>query len=135
MSDRRALSTALGPAPLSSFSAGVRTRSTLQVSGQGPLHPETGEVLHPGDVAAQTAVTLERVRDILVSGGADIKDLVMLRVYLTDRSHFAEMNAAYEKFIAAHITDGVAPARTTVIVGLPLDHMLVEIDGFAVIDD
>jgi 2-iminobutanoate/2-iminopropanoate deaminase len=52
----------------------------------------------------------------------------MLRVYLTDQAHFAEMNAAYEKFL----TDPY-PARTTVYTGLA-GSFLVEIDALAVLD-
>ena len=135
MTDRLALTTSQAPAPLSSFSAGVRAGQIVQVAGQGPLDASRGTVLHPGDVGAQTTATLERVRDILTSGGADLKDVIMLRVYLTDRSHFAAMNSAYEQFIATHVGDGVPPARTTVMVGLPLDDMLVEIDALAVLTD
>ena len=135
MTNRLPLTTSLAPAPLSSFSAGVRAGNIVQVAGQGPLDAASGMVLHPGDVAAQTTATLERVRDILRSGGADVADLVMLRVYLTDRSHFAPMNSAYEEFIATHIGNGVPPARTTVMVGLPLEQMLVEVDALAVLTD
>ncbi|WP_147916053.1 RidA family protein [Ruania zhangjianzhongii] len=135
MTDRLPLTTALAPAPLSSFSAGVRAGNIVQVAGQGPLDAGSGTVLHPDDVGAQTTATLERVRDILRSGGADVSDLIMLRVYLTDRSHFAPMNSAYEEFMATHLGDGVPPARTTVMVGLPLDEMLVEIDALAVLTD
>lgn len=134
MTDRQQLTTNLVPAPISTFSAGVRAGNIVQVSGQAPLDADTGEVLHLGDVAAQTIATLERVRDVLMSGGADIKDLIMLRVYLTTRSHFAPMNAAYEEFMTTHLGDAVPAARTTVIVGLPLEGMLVEIDGLAVLD-
>lgn len=135
MTDRLALSTSLAPAPLSSFSAGVRAGNLVQVAGQGPLDATSGAVLHPGDVGAQTTATLERVRDILRSGGADMADVIMLRVYLTDRSHFAPMNRAYEEFMALHAGESVPPARTTVMVGLPLEDMLVEIDALAVVAD
>ena len=134
MTERQQLTTTLAPAPLSTFSAGVRAGNIVQVSGQAPLDPETGDVLHLGDIAAQTIATLERVRDVLTSGGADIKDLIMLRVYLTTRAHFAPVNAAYEEFMTSHLGDAVPAARTTVIVGLPLEGMLVEIDGLAVIE-
>jgi enamine deaminase RidA (YjgF/YER057c/UK114 family) len=42
------------------------------------------------------------------------------------------MNAAFEKFIAENVT-GARPARTTLMVGLPLEGMLVEIDALAVV--
>lgn len=132
MTNRQALSTDLAPAPLSTFSAGVKTGGIIQVSGQAALNPDTGEVLHLDSVAKQTVAALDCVRDILRSGGADFNDLVMLRVYLTTRDHFGPMNEAYAKYLKEHLDSDVPPTRTTVIVGLPLEGMLVEIDGFAV---
>lgn len=128
---RAAVRTDLTPAPLSSFSQGVRIGDLVQVSGQGPLDPVSGEVQHVGDIAAQTTLTLMHVESLLRAGGASFADVVMVRVYLTTRDHFAGMNASYERYMAERITDGVPPARTTVMVGLPLEGMLVEIDALA----
>lgn len=126
--------TAGAPAPAWSFSQGVRKGPILQVSGQGPQDPATGEYLYRGDVKAQTTRTLENVKAIVEAGGGMIDDVVMFRVYLTTREHFAAMNEAYAEFIAANISeDGVKPCRTTVFVELPQEPMLVEIDAQAVI--
>lgn len=131
---RTAITTQGAPAPLHSFSQGLRVGDLLQVSGQGPADPTTGEYLYLGDVAAQTTRTLENVRAIVEAGGARWGDVAMVRVYLTDREHFAAMNAAYAQFTAAHLADGDVPAcRTTVFVGLPHPEMLVEIDAMAVV--
>jgi 2-iminobutanoate/2-iminopropanoate deaminase len=115
------------------FSQGVRKGPILQVSGQGPQDPRTGEFLHPGDVKAQTRRVLENVRAVLEAGGASVSDVVMFRVYLTDRGHFTAMNEAYAEFLDEHVTDGVKPCRTTVFVDLPHEAMLVEIDAQAVV--
>jgi enamine deaminase RidA (YjgF/YER057c/UK114 family) len=58
-----------------------------------------------------------------------VDDVIMFRVYLTDTAHFAEMNQAYQEFLAEPY-----PARTTVYVGLPAG-LLVEIDALAVLND
>ena len=122
------------PAPAWSFSQGVRKGPILQVSGQGPQDPATGEYLYRGDVKAQTTRTLENVKAIVEAGGGTIEDVLMFRVYLTKREDFAAMNEAYGEFITAHIPEGgVKPCRTTVFVGLPQEPMLVEIDAQAVI--
>lgn len=121
------------PAPAHVFSQGVRKGPIVQVSGQGPVDPETGEYLFPDDVAAQTLRTLENVRAIVEASGATFDDVVMLRVYLTKRSDFPIMNDAYGEFVRKHTTSGVLPARTTVFTGLPREEMLVEIDALAVI--
>jgi reactive intermediate/imine deaminase len=133
MTDRIAVTTPDAPAPAHTFSQGVKRGPFLQVSGQGPVDPATGEYLHPGDVKAQTERTLRNVEAILAAGGAGFDDVMMLRVYLTTRDDFAAMNEAFGEFLAGRVASGVLPARTTVFTGLPRAEMLVEIDAFAVL--
>jgi reactive intermediate/imine deaminase len=130
---KTAISTADAPAPAHTFSQGVRRGPLLQVSGQGPVDAATGVYLHQGDVAAQTTRTLANVEAVLTAGNASFEDVIMLRVYLTTRDDFAAMNEAYGAFVAAHCPSGVLPSRTTVMVGLPREEMLVEIDAFAIV--
>ena len=123
------------PAPMPVLSQGVRKGPFLQVSGQGGEDPATGQYVAPGDVKAQTTRTLENVKAIVEAGGGTVDDILMFRVYLTTREHFAEMNEAYAEFLAANLgADGVKPGRTTVFVELPKASMLVEIDALAVVD-
>jgi reactive intermediate/imine deaminase len=129
---KTAVRTAGAPAPAHTFHQGVRKGPFVQVSGQGPQDPASGEYLHPGDVAAQTTRTLENVRAVVEAAGASFDDVVMLRVYLTKREDFAVMNEAYGRFVAEHCPSGVLPSRTTVFVGLPREEMLVEIDALAI---
>jgi reactive intermediate/imine deaminase len=133
MTERSALTPANSPAPVLPFSAGVRAGNTVQVSGQGPTDPETGEYLFLGDVKAQTVRVLQNVEAVLTAGGASFDDVIMLRVYLTTRDHFAAMNEAYGEYLTSRCTSGVLPSRTTVMVGLPHPDMLVEIDALAVV--
>jgi len=133
MTERTAVSTPDAPAPAHSFPQGVRHGGMLQVSGQGPVDPASGQYLHPGDVGAQTTRTLQNVEAVLAAGGASFDDVLVLRVYLTTRDDFAAMNEAYGSLLAERTTSGVLPARTTVITGLPREEMLVEIDALAVV--
>lgn len=132
-SPKTAISTTGAPAPAPVFSQGVRRGPILQVSGQGPVDPASGEYLNPGDVATQTTRTLANVEAVLTAGGASFEDVIMLRVYLTTRDDFAAMNQAYGDFLTGRCQ--VLPARTTVFVGLPREEMLVEIDALAVLGD
>lgn len=129
---KQAIRTDAAPAPAHVFHQGVRKGPFVQVSGQGPVDPATGEYVHPGDVAAQTTRTLENVAAIVEAAGATFDDVVMLRVYLTSRDDFAAMNEAYGAFVTRHCPSGVLPSRTTVMVGLPREEMLVEIDALAI---
>ncbi|CAN5271713.1 Rid family hydrolase [soil metagenome] len=132
MSLKHPIVTPKAPAPMPFFSQGIRKGPLLQVSGQGGAHPDSGAFAD--DVAAQTTQTLRNVHAILEAGGANFDDIVMLRVYLTDRAHFAAINEAYAAYVRAASPAGVLPARTTVFVGLPLPEMLVEIDALAFVD-
>nr|WP_314844939.1 RidA family protein [uncultured Microbacterium sp.] len=124
------ISTTDAPAPYPVFSQGVRNGSLVQVSGQGPADPATGEHLHPGDLRGQTIRTLDNVRAILEAAGASFGDVIMMRIYLTTREDFAPFNVVYGEYFEALGLD-VLPARTTVFVGLPVETMLVEIDALA----
>lgn len=133
MSDKTVVSTTDAPAPMPVFSQGVRKGNILQVSGQGSVDPATGQFVNEGDVKAQTTRVLQNIEAILTAGGATFDDVVMLRVYLTERALFAPMNEAYAEFVGPRCPSGVLPSRTTVFTGLPLEPMLVEIDALAVL--
>ncbi|WP_158842875.1 RidA family protein [Saccharothrix deserti] len=115
------------PTPVAAFSQGVIKNGILQVAGQVAFDPATGTIV--GDtVAEQTRQALRNVVAVLEAGGSSLADVMMMRVYLTDTAHFAEMNKVYDEFV----TEGPFPARTTVYVGLPA-KLLVEIDALAVL--
>ncbi len=125
---RTVVSTDKAPTPPANIplSQGVRKGNILQVSGQTAVSPATGRLVE-GGVAEQTEQALRNVVAILEEGGAGLDDVLMLRVYLTDLSHFAEMNDTYARVVGEPF-----PARTTVYVGLPTG-LLVEIDALAVV--
>jgi len=115
------------PTPVAAFAQGVRKGNVLQVAGQVGIDPATGKVVGP-TVGEQARQVLRNIAAVLEAGGASVDDVVMMRVYLTDTAHFAELNDAYNEFVTAPY-----PARTTVYVGLPAG-LLVEIDALAVLD-
>ncbi|NRD26784.1 RidA family protein [Frigoribacterium sp. VKM Ac-2836] len=133
MSEKTEVRTGGAPTPISTFSQGVLKNGFLSVSGQGPQDPATSEYLHPGDLTSQTVRTLDNVKAIVEGAGGTFDDVVSLRVFLTTRDDFAEMNAAYETYLLQNVPSGVFPTRTTVFVELPNEAMLVEIDALAIL--
>ncbi|MCW1100125.1 RidA family protein [Streptomyces sp. RS2] len=129
-----AVSTAAAPLPAAAYSQAITCGRLLHVAGQIPADPATGEI-SGGDVTAQTTLALANVRAVVEAAGGTFADIVMLRVYLTDRASFAAMNHAYEQYVARFADLSALPARTTVVVGLPLENMLVEIDAVAVLSN
>src|SRR5581483_9824794 len=134
--DNIALTPKTHTTPPARFSHGVRKGNILQVAGQvGFLPAEEGKPptpVGPG-LREQTLQTLDNVQAILEEGGATWDDVMMIRVYLTDVDHFAEMNEIYDSYFEAQGLTQPAPARTTVYVGLPRG-LLIEIDALAVLD-
>jgi 2-iminobutanoate/2-iminopropanoate deaminase len=112
------------PVPLSH---GIRKGHLLQVAGQVAMDTSTGELVGT-TVGEQARQVLRNVEAVLAAGGATFDDVVMMRVYLTDTDHFAELNDVY-----AEVVPQPYPARTTVYVGLPAGF-LVEIDALAVVE-
>ncbi|MGW7349812.1 RidA family protein [Streptomyces sp. Z26] len=136
MSDKTALTPSTHTTPPAAFSHGVRKGNILQVAGQvGFLPAVEGQPPTPAGptLREQTLQTLENVRAILAEGGASWDDVMMLRVYLTDTGHFAEMNELYNAYFAEQDLQAPPAARTTVYVGLPAG-LLIEIDALAVLD-
>lgn len=124
---RRAIRTSDAPAPVAHYSQAVRVGSLVFVAGQGPVDPQTGQIVE-GDLRRQVTRTLENVRSILLAGGCDMEDVVSVRVFLTRVEDFPAFNEVYGQIFGEV---PVPPARTTVYVGLP-PGMMVEIDAVAV---
>lgn len=107
------------------FSDAIIHEGTVYVSGQGPLDPETGEVVD-GTVTEQTHRTLENVERILEAAGTSLDDAVKVTVYLMNMDNYQTVNEAY----ADHFSEPY-PARTAVqVADLPVD-IDVEIDVIA----
>ncbi|MET8410164.1 RidA family protein [Streptomyces sp. NPDC005195] len=135
MTEKTALTPKTHTTPPAKFSHGVRKGNFLQVAGQvGFLPAVEGEPPTPAGPALreQTLQTLANVRAILEEGGATWDDAMMIRVYLTDVDHFAEMNQIYNTYFEEQGLTAPPAARTTVYVGLPAG-LLVEIDALAVL--
>ncbi|GGW48678.1 RidA family protein [Streptomyces xantholiticus] len=134
MTEKTALTPSTHTAPPARFSHGVRKGNILQVAGQvGFLPAVPGRAPTPAGptLREQTLQTFANVKAILEEGGASWDDVMMIRVYLTDVDHFAEMNEIYNEYFADLTVDPAA--RTTVYVGLPAG-LLIEIDALAVLD-
>ena len=83
------------PSPLAQ---GIRFANMLFVSGQGPLDPETREVV-AGDIAVQTQRTLDNLVGVLEAAGATLQNVVNMRVCLRDTADFPAFNEAFQNFM------------------------------------
>lgn len=113
------------PASIGPYSQGIVDGERVFVSGQGPLDPESGEVV--GDSAGeQTARTLENVAAVLDAAGADLSDVVKTTVFLTHMEDYDAVNETYGEYMSEPY-----PARSAVeVADLPVDAR-VEIEVVA----
>ncbi|MFW5418265.1 RidA family protein [Nocardiopsis sp. CNT-189] len=107
-------------------SGGTRT---LYCSGQAAMGGDGGP-RHPGDMAAQLALSLENLEAVLGEAGMSLADLVRLNVYTTDVDLlFRHYGALASRLGAA----GAAPPTTMLgVVRLAVPGLMVELEGTAV---
>ncbi|NBP71629.1 MAG: RidA family protein [Alphaproteobacteria bacterium] len=114
------------PSPLAQS---IKFGNMMFVSGQGPLDPETKEVVSE-DIQEQTVQTLTNLQGVLAAAGADFTNVVNMRVCLRDPSDFQQFNAAFTEFM-----QGEKVTRTC-IGGTPhRAGVNVEIDCVAMFDE
>jgi len=119
--------TSAAPAPVGPYSQAVEHDGWIFASGQIPLDPATGELVH-GGIEDQTRRVLANLAAVLEAAGASLLDIVRTTIYLADLSDFPRVNAVY----AEHFGSKPQPARATVqVAALPLGAA-VEVDAIAI---
>jgi enamine deaminase RidA (YjgF/YER057c/UK114 family) len=105
------------------------SRRQLFCSGQASVDAD-GNPQHPGDMAAQVALTIDNIEAVLAAGGMSLANLVRLTVYTTDVDALLEQFGAVSERLAA---GGGRFASTLVgVTRLAFPELLVEIDAIAV---
>jgi len=84
------------PSPLAQA---IRAGNLLFVSGQGPLDPQTREVVGP-DIRDQTRRTLDNLKSILAAAGRDFTHVVNMRVPLRNTEDFPVFNETFRDYMA-----------------------------------
>lgn len=121
----REIQTDNAPESIGPFSQGIVQGDTIYVSGQGPVDPDTGEIV--GETPSeQTRQTLENIDAILGAADASLDDVVKTTVFLDDMRYYDEINETYSELLSDPY-----PARSAVeVVKLPVD-IDVEIEVIA----
>jgi enamine deaminase RidA (YjgF/YER057c/UK114 family) len=103
------------------------------VSGQVALDGD-GQLVGPGDLAAQTAQALRNLHRILGSLGADWPDVVRFGWYVLDAGSVQVIRDVRDEFIRDALGGRPNPASTLVQVGaLFRPEFLVEVDAFVAV--
>lgn len=96
------------------------------VSGQVGHVDGTGKELV--GIEAQTRQCLENIKKVLINAGSSMNKVVKVTVFLSDVKDYPKMNEVYRTFFSEE-----PPARSTVIAGLAMPGMLIEIDCIAIV--
>jgi reactive intermediate/imine deaminase len=126
---KQIIATQNAPKAIGTYSQAVRVGSTVYLSGQIPLVPESG-ALESGDMRAQITRVFENLRAVAVAAGGDLKDVVKLNVFLTDLANFPLVN----EVMANYFTEPY-PARAAVGVAALPKGVPVEMDAIMVLSD
>lgn len=123
---RNSIYTEKGARPVGPYSqAIVADGPTVYVAGQGPLNPETNQLVL-GSFREQAERVFQNIGILLEAAGTNWANVVKVNVYLADFNNFAEMNEVYRKYLQEPY-----PARTTVQAFI--GAIAIEVDCIAVI--
>ena len=96
------------PAAIGPYSQGIIDGDRIFVSGQGPIDPETGEIVGE-DIKEETAQTLDNIETVLEAAGASMDDIIKATVFVNDMDNYEEINEVYAEYMSEPY-----PARSAV---------------------
>ena len=121
------ISTEKAPQAIGTYSQAVKVGSTVYLSGQIPLIPETMEMVE-GDIKQQIHRVFQNLQAVANAAGGDLADVVKLNIFLTDLSDFPQVNEVMAEYFQQPY-----PARAAIgVAALPKDAG-VEMDAVLVL--
>jgi len=122
------ISTDKAPQAIGTYSQAVKVGTTVYMSGQIPLIPETMEMVE-GDIKKQIHRVFQNLQAVANAAGGDLSDIVKLNIFLTDLSNFPQVNEVMAEYFQQPY-----PARAALgIRALPKDAG-VEMDAVLELD-
>jgi 2-iminobutanoate/2-iminopropanoate deaminase len=122
---RNIIETKAAPSPIGPYSQAVLANGFLFVSGQIPVHPETGLVVN-GGLEAQTHQVMKNLSAILSAAGSGFDKVIKTTVFLANLDDFSSFNKIYGEYLGE-----AKPARATIQVARLPKEVLLEIEAIA----
>lgn len=119
--------TSQAPKAIGTYSQAVKAGSTVYLSGQIPLDPETMQICSE-DIHLQITQVLENLAAVCEAAGGSLANIVKLNIYLCDLSNFSLVNEAMSRYF-----NQPYPARAVVEVSALPRASKVEMDGVMIL--
>lgn len=114
--------------PMAGYTRAIRIGNRVLISGTTGID-KTGEVVGVGDPYVQTVQAIKNIETALQEAGAELKDIVLTRIYITDMTQWKLVAKAHKLFFGS-----IRPVTTLVEVNqLIREEMFVEIEAEAVV--
>ena len=111
------------------YSRAVKMGNVIEVTGTVAVD-ENNKVVGDNDAYGQTKFIIEKIEKVLLGAGAELKDIVRTRMFVTDISRWEEYGKAHGEFFK-----DIRPCTSMIEVkGLIAPEYLIEIEATAIID-
>ena len=121
--DKFVIHTTEAPKAIGTYSQGIKSDNFVFTSGQIPINPKSGKLIK-GDFKSEVKQVLINLNGVLKGGGSSLQQAIKLTVFLTDLSHFAQVNEIFNEFFPDN-----PPARSAVQVSALPMNARIEIDA------
>jgi reactive intermediate/imine deaminase len=96
---REIINTDKAPRAIGTYSQAVKTGTTVYLSGQIPLVPETMEMVE-GEMDAQIRRVFDNLQAVAQAAGGSLADIAKLNIFLTDLGNFALVNTIMAEYFS-----------------------------------
>ena len=120
---REIIHTENAPQAIGTYSQAVKVGTTVYLSGQIPLVPQSMEMVE-GDMEAQIRRVFDNLSAVAAAAGGSLADVAKLNIFLTDLGHFPLVNEVMASYFQQPY-----PARAAIGVASLPKGAAVEMDG------
>lgn len=125
---REIIVTERAPQAIGTYSQAVKVGTTVYLSGQIPLEPDSMQVVAQ-DMRGQINQVFQNLQEVAKAAGGSLDKFVKLNIFLTDLSHFPLVNEVMSEYFSQPY-----PARAAIgVSSLPKD-VGVEMDAMMELD-